>query len=217
MNDITPATASQASSLVAEASAFVVTTNEQLQDAGALLRTVKQMRKTIETETGPAVTAAHAAWKAMIALRDKYDKPLEQAEMKLKQVSAKFLQDQERARLAEQQRLEALARAEEEKKRKAEVRALKKSGDTAAATSLAAAPLPPVIVAPPVAVPKVEGVQTRKTYCFEVLDAALVPREYLMVDEQKIRRYLNAMGEAAIAKGIPGCRLWVGTSLAVRA
>lgn len=48
--------------------------------------------------------------------------------------------------------------------------------------------------------PKVQGVSMREVWRFEVIDPALVPREYCAVDEQKIRKVVTALkGEAVIA------------------
>lgn len=53
--------------------------------------------------------------------------------------------------------------------------------------------------------PKVTGVRSRRVWKFEVTDPTQVPRDFLMVDEQKIRRFVGAMkGDARIA----GIRVW---------
>lgn len=48
--------------------------------------------------------------------------------------------------------------------------------------------------------PKVTGINYREAWKFEVTDVSLVPREYLMVDETKIRKIVQAMkGDTKIA------------------
>ena len=48
--------------------------------------------------------------------------------------------------------------------------------------------------------PKVAGIATREVWRFEVTDPALVPREYLVVDEAKIGKVVRALkGDTAIA------------------
>jgi hypothetical protein len=47
---------------------------------------------------------------------------------------------------------------------------------------------------------KVKGVSYRTTWNYRIADADAIPREFMMVDEQKIRRYVSAMkGDTKIA------------------
>jgi ATPase subunit of ABC transporter with duplicated ATPase domains len=53
--------------------------------------------------------------------------------------------------------------------------------------------------------PKVAGVSFREVWDFEITDEDLIPREYLVVDETKIRRVVTALkGDAKI----PGVRVF---------
>lgn len=75
-----------------------------------------------------------------------------------------------------------------------EEKAAAKADDLAlrAATTVA-----PVIVRDP---PKVAGVSTREVWKFEITDPAAIPREYLVVDEARIRKVVQALkGDAKIA------------------
>jgi hypothetical protein len=49
--------------------------------------------------------------------------------------------------------------------------------------------------------PEVEGVRTRETWTFRVVDARLVPREFLVIDEKKIRAHVAEHGDS---RPIPG-------------
>jgi hypothetical protein len=76
----------------------------------------------------------------------------------------------------------------------AEEKAAAKVDDLAvrAATTVA-----PVVVRDP---PKVAGVSTREVWKFEITDSAAIPREYLVVDEARIRKVVQALkGDAKIA------------------
>jgi hypothetical protein len=101
-------------------------------------------------------------------------------------------------RAAEAQRLAAAAaRTEEKAAEKVE------TFESRAATVVA-----PVISREP---PKVSGVQTREVWKFEVEDATQVPREYLSVDEAKIRKVVGALkGDTQIA----GVRVWAEKAIA---
>lgn len=59
--------------------------------------------------------------------------------------------------------------------------------------------------------PKVSGVQTREVWKFEVTDPAQVPREYLSVDESKIRRVVGALKGDTV---IPGVRVYSEKAIA---
>lgn len=50
--------------------------------------------------------------------------------------------------------------------------------------------------------PQVEGVRTREAWTFRVVDARLVPREFLVVDEKKIRAHVAAHGDAQPIPGV---------------
>jgi len=61
----------------------------------------------------------------------------------------------------------------------------------------AATTVAPVIVRD---TPKVAGVSTREVWKFEITDAAQIPREYLVVDEARIRKVVQALkGDAKIS------------------
>lgn len=101
-------------------------------------------------------------------------------------------------RAAEAQRLAAAAARTEEK-------AAAKAG---AFESRAAAVVAPVISREP---PKVIGVQTREVWKFEVMDSDLVPRQFLSVDEAKIRKVVGALkGDTRIE----GVRIWSEKAIA---
>lgn len=61
------------------------------------------------------------------------------------------------------------------------------------------------VAALPPQIPKVVGFRSRTMYDFEILDIDKIPREFLMADEKKIRKYGEAMRETA---RIPGVRFF---------
>jgi len=109
---------------------------------------------------------------------------------------------------AEQRRLQQVADAQAATARaRLEARADKAdavgNADKAAALAQQAAlTMAPVIRTEP---PKIAGQSVREVWQFQIEDAALLPREYLMPDESKIRRYVTAM--KADAK-VAGVRIW---------
>jgi colicin import membrane protein len=65
-----------------------------------------------------------------------------------------------------------------------------------------------------VSTPKVRGVSKREVWKFEITDPALVPREYLVIDESKIRGVVQALKGATT---IPGVRAYPDSQIAARA
>lgn len=124
---------------------------------------------------------------------------LEKAEGALKRALVTFADEQERKRRAEQARLDELARKEREKlQRQADAAAAKGREERAAVLEATAA----VVVAPIAqsVAPKVAGVSFRSIWRAEVVDASLVPREYLMVDQAKLDKVAAALkGDTVIA------------------
>ena len=135
---------------------------------------------------------------------------LARAESILKRKMLDFQQEQDRLRREEQRKADEAARRERER---IEAQAAKASaaGRTERAAVLetrAATVVAPVIQRE---APKVAGLSTRDVWRFEVTDEALVPREYLSVDERKIRGVVNSLKGSA---RIPGVRVYCEKSLA---
>lgn len=59
----------------------------------------------------------------------------------------------------------------------------------------------------------VAGVSTRQVWDFEIVDVAAVPREYLEINEQKIRLVVRALKEGA---SIPGIRVFTRSEMVVK-
>lgn len=190
------------------------------------LRGVVSMRKQVAETFGPMKDAAHKAHKAVTEQERKVDTPLAEAERFLKVGIGQYQAEQERIRRAEEARLQEEARqAEEERARKeAEDIALQdaieaeQNGDTKGAEAILAHPVPiaPAYVAPVVlarTVQKQEGISGRKNWKFRVTNEALIPREYLKIDDQKIGQVVRAMKQMT---KIPGIEVFAEDSVAVK-
>lgn len=179
---------------------------------GAMV-TYSDEQERIRREEQRRVEAAAAAERARLAAlqREEERKAREKAE-------ALRREQEEAARRARE--AEAAGRAEEARKAAAEaaklaaqaVKVEEKSADKIETLQLREA----MVVAPVVEreAPKVAGVSTREVWRFEVLDAAQVPRQYLAVDEAKIRKVVQALKADA---QIPGVRVWSERQLAAGA
>lgn len=200
-------------SLAIDARTFTVTTPEAYEFAGTKLTEIKARRKALD-ELRKTIT--EPLDKAKKAVMDFFRGPgdrLDQAEAAIKRSMLQFQAEAERKRREEQARLEEQARKEREKlERQAAAAAAKGREEKAAELEARAA----TVVAPiaQTAARKVAGVGFRTVWKFEVVDPAAVPREYLVVDEAKIRKVVGALKEGT---SIPGVRVWSEKSIAAGA
>lgn len=167
----------EAQSWPERARAAIVATAEQYASAGELLKGIKSLRAKIAETFDPHVKRAHEAHKALVKEKADAEAPLAEAERILKAALIAFDQEQERLRVAEQRRLDEIARAEEETRRLNLAAAMEKEGNTfgdaamvAEAEELISAPV--MVAAPAVArtTPKVSGIAMATTYRAQVTD-----------------------------------------------
>jgi hypothetical protein len=198
--------ATERDSLVERAAKYEVINAETYGVAGSLLRAIKTLGTQISGAFAEPIRLAHEAHKAGLRARDKYLKPVQEAERTVKGRMATWHQAEEQKRRAEQARLEQEARARAEDARLAEAINVEAEGNQEAAEALLAAPVavePPPRVADNV--PKVEGVATRMLWRWQIVAAGAIPREYLIPDEKKIGATVRSMGPLA---RIPGVKTW---------
>ena len=124
--------------------------------------------------------------------------------------AAKEAGDKAAAAAAEKELEEAQAA---ERKAREQAEKVAAAGQARAATSIEQAQniqaAPPVYVPPPAAA----GSSARETWDFEITDPALVPREYLLVNDKAIRGVVKALKGNA---NIPGVRAYKTETLAFR-
>jgi hypothetical protein len=186
--------------LVSQAEEIAVRDASTFHQAGLFLRTVAGYLKQVGEIFDPMVLSAHHAHKVAVEQRRKMTEPAETATRLVKTEMTKYEQA-ERQRVAEEQRkAEVERRRLEDEARLAVAVSLEQQGKSEAAARALTAPVTVPVFTPPVlAVPKVDGVSFRDNWTFVVTDPTLVPREYLMLDEQKIRAVVRAMkGETNI-------------------
>jgi hypothetical protein len=208
----------QSQDLATQALAVKVANNEQRVTAAEMGMALALMEKKVSEAFDPICDAAHKAWKAATSKRASFLDPLTTAKRHLSAAIGGFDQEQERLRRAVEQRLLHEQRAREAKeaerlRREAEDRQLAEAlaateigDDDLAEAIVSAAPVvelpPPAPVIVPTKVQAVAGASTRTTWKFRIVNAALIPREYLAVDEAKIGGVVRAMKEAANIPGI---------------
>jgi len=171
--------------------------------AGELWAAGKAMLKAIADSYDPIIAAAHATHKKALESKAELYDPMESALRRVKRIMADYDTEQERVRREEQLRLEAAARRLAEDRLIAEAAAAEADGDQAQADAILAEP---VVIAPvilPGATPKIEGGPVyREVWKFRIVDAALIPREYLIPDEKKLGAMTRALKGAMRVPGV---------------
>lgn len=184
-------------------SSLCIETRDHFTSAASSLRQVKAAQKKLEEER---VSATGPINQALRTINDWFRDPaqrLVRAEGILKRAMAVFeTQEQERLRIE----AAMAARKQREEQEELERRAAKaqERGQTEKASTLhlrakevAAAPPAPTSMAP-----KASQVSFQDQWKFEIIDLALIPREYLAVDMAKIGAYVRAMKADAKIAGV---------------
>lgn len=181
---------------VQEAKQLKVTNAASYEDAAAFCLGLKEGEKAIEELYADPVKKAHELHKALTGARKKLLEPLQEARSIVQGKMGTWSLEQQRKAQEEAQR-------EAEEQRKLELKQAKKEGDRELVKELQAAP---VVAAPVVnAVPKVEGVVTRKVWRYEVVKESEIPRQFMEPNLAKIKEHVLTWGEE---KPIPGVRVW---------
>lgn len=198
---------------VREAGEITISNDPELETAGAFLVRLKRILKEIDETFNEPIASANKTHKDMLAAKKKHAEPLLQAERAVKGGIGKYQAEQRKLREDEEHRLRAKAYKEEEDRCLADAEALASQGEPEAAEELISQP----VVAPPVVLPgppKVAGVSTRTAWKWRETNFALVPKEYLILDERKINGVVRSMGKQT---SIPGIEVYPEEVVSARA
>ena len=161
---------------------FAITSQDDLQFASDMLADVKKRARDLESKKKEATDPIN---KALGAIRSWFKPALDayaSIEVDLKSKISAYLHQQE------EEKMRLLAAAGEQ------------SGEDARATMMELASRSG----------EVAGVQARKIWSVEVVDAALVPREFMKVDESALLAHARETG----GEEVPGVRFFQKTSIA---
>lgn len=194
---------SQASKL----SDIIIKTNEENARASAVIRGLRGLKQTVKDTFRPHIQTANKLWKDLLASEKEYLEPIERAEQIVEDKIKEFIRVEEQKRVEAQRKIDELAKKEAEKeKAKLEKQAEKlisKGKDDEAEAKLQEAQMvtaiAPIIESKAV---KQEGVSTVKVWKFRIVDESVIPRDFLSVDEQKIRKYVTAMKQSGLIAGV---------------
>ena len=183
----------KALTIVDQAKAVKVIDGETYTSAGLLWKAIGDMIAEVKSTFDPICDAAHKAHKTATEKRSKYLDPLQVAYKSVKSLMSDYDAEQKRKAEAEQRRLEALAKKEEEDRLIAEAAEMEKNGQHEEAAAIIEEPVyvPPITVKKDV--PKMAGGPVYRTiWKFKIYDAKLIPREYLIPDEKSIGGVVRA-------------------------
>lgn len=203
----------QTNQVEARAAGLIIICEDQYLEAAEFLKDVDATSKRIDALRVSLTKPLDESKKRIMDLfRGPLDR-LAQAKQATKDSMLAFRHEQqEAARLAqeaaERERLRLIAEAEARKQ--AEIDALMEAGEIFDAEAVAdvcvVVPPPP----PPPEPVKAQGIAVRKLWRFEVIDAALIPREYLLVNERMLADLATSLKQEA---SVPGVRFFYEESI----
>lgn len=202
----------QTETMLALGTSYRVTNAGEYATAGLELQRVKAMQKKLDELRKTMTRPMDIAKKAILDFFRTPEEKLVRAENGIKGAMVGYQSEQDRIRRLAQAKADEAARKEREKlAAQAQKAAQKGRHEQAERLELrAASVVAPVIPSEAV---RLRGVSVREVWKFEVTDEAKVPRDYLSVDEAKIRKVVNALkGDAQI----PGVRIWAEKAVAAR-
>ena len=226
---IVPLTQGQAQAIEARQNSLLLAAQELVVDcpdgektAWEIVNGIGALTKAIQADFRPSKTGAHGAWKAICAQEAGHLERLKEPDTIVRGKLSTWEQEKRRIqaeierkareaaeRVAAELRRQAQeeAQKEAEERRLAEAVAAEAAGNTAEAEELLETPVEvapvevPTVFVPVMSAPKVEGAGAMvETWHFEIVDAQVVPREYLTVNESAIGKVVGALkGETKIA------------------
>jgi len=202
-----------ASVLIAEAKAIVVTDDDSYVAASEFLKGCKALEKNILDWINPLVKKSHAAWKEAKDRENQMTGPVKNAYLYVSREMGRYVSECEEERRREEAAIRAAELEEAQEQRLKYAMHLEESGFANAAEAVLEAPLQIETQKVESWAPKVSDTAARVTWTYRVVDAALIPREYLIPDEKKIGGVVRAMKEAT---NIPGVEVYTETKVHVR-
>lgn len=204
--------------VIVKANSFKITSQEDYVQAVEFGKGIKKMIDEVNQTFEKPIDLAHKAHKSMVAARNKHLNPLEGAIDIMRRITGLWVQEQKKIADAAAKKAQAEADAEAERVRQADLKkkederltqaveleklGFKQEADAVLDAPIAAAPVATQVVYTAPAVEKVAGVSYRPKYEFEIVDINLIDRKFLMVDEVKIRKMVNALGAEFKEAGI---------------
>ncbi|MCJ7669553.1 MAG: hypothetical protein MUO61_03430 [Dehalococcoidia bacterium] len=204
----------QAEGDIVLAQRFIIASNDDYVKAGEILKTVKGRYQEIEAKRKEMTLPLDEAKRKIM---DFFRQPLEHlsnAERQIKSAILVFGQEQERIRREQEQQLQVLARAEQERLDKLAMEGITQAQEEGNLGKVEEILATVVQIAIPVVQsekPKVQGIKTVTHWRYKVIDETLIPREYLIPNEKLLANI------AITTKGtikIPGVEFYTESTVA---
>lgn len=191
------------------AESLEIRTVTEYETAGQLIPPLGKLRRELMNERLSQTRPIDAQKSAIMEAYREAEAPMIAAENLVKKAMLAWRRREEERAAEERRRAEAEAERERQRLErladKAEAR-----GDVAKAEQFEQRADAVVATAAVADVPKVDGTAIRKSWHFEVVDAAAIPRNYLVPDEKAIARVVTALKDRT---EIPGIRVWCEESI----
>lgn len=180
---------------------LVINSQESFSSAGNILKSIVGLKKEIEGHHKPIIELAYKTHKTAKAQEKIHTGPLIKSEQVIKVKMGTFLAEQKR--IADKKRAddEEILRKQEEEKNIQEASKLEANGQTEEAEQVINRPVQVHIPRAPV-VDKVQGISSKVKWDFKIVNGGLIPNQFLIPDEKKIRAYVQAFKHEAIIKGV---------------
>jgi phosphoenolpyruvate-protein kinase (PTS system EI component) len=183
---------------------LVIKTAEGYEAAATMLKSIKGSLATIEDARTRITQPINASLREVNAQAKAAAAPFLADEQTIKRAMIAYSDEQDRLQREEQRRQNEAAAKEQARLQEIADRAAAKGQDTKAEAfqERAQAVTAPIVQREQ---PKIAGIAIPKIWTFEITDEDLIPREYLIVDESRIRRVVTALkGDTKI----PGVRVF---------
>jgi hypothetical protein len=189
--ELTEAEKEELDGLVLRAHQFIVDSPASYEIAGELRLALRAKIKQFTAKFDDARELADHAHKAVVRLIAESVAPPKQADQIYDGKMKDWRKKEERERRAEEDRVQKIARKEEQARRDAEVERLMDAGQPKVAEALMdAPPSPPPPVVLRTAVPKIKGLPVRTRYKHRVIDPAQVPHpEWTIPNDKGLAAY----------------------------
>lgn len=187
-----------------QANALEIVTVADYTAADQLCARLKLLDKEVDEAYDEHISAAFKAHRSLVAKKNKYAEPIDQARKIIKAKMVVWQEAEEEKRRAEERRLQEIARKKAEEEALQAAQDAQQAGDTASAEAILSAPVEAPAVVLPKAAPKIMT-SIRTIWKARIVKPNLIPREYLTPDEMKIN------GVARATKGtvkIPGVEFY---------
>jgi hypothetical protein len=186
---------------IEQARAFVITNNDDYAAVDAFCVQLKALEKEVDAAYDEHIKAAFDAHKSLVAKKKKYAEPITTARTIAKQKLIDWEVKMEAVRREQEAAQRAAAQKAAEDEALAKAARAAEFGDDKTADAIISEPIAAAPVVVEKLTPKAQTV-TRTVWTYEVTDPALVPREYLMLDDSKIGGVIRATKGSVQIPGI---------------